>query len=126
MEDRVGGGDAVRRRIERQVTVDRRLESRVDQDAYGTLLTGARGGTSPGCIIPQLAGQSGRLLQCLAHMGMYSITVLISAVQRNQAWVITRGLAGTIQYDGACTTQPSTCTSPRLLLAPPPCSVGIC
>ena len=50
MEDRVGGGDAVRRRIERQVTVDRRLESRVD--AYGTLLTGARGGTSPGCILP--------------------------------------------------------------------------
>ena len=70
MEDRVGGGDAVRRRLERQVTVDRRLESRVD--AYGTLLTGARGGTSPGCIVPRLAGQSGRL-QCLAHMEMYSI-----------------------------------------------------
>ena len=74
MEDRVGGGDAVRRRIERQVTVDPRLESRVD--AYGTLLTAGRGGTGPGCIIPQLAGQSGRL-QCLAHMRMYSITVLI-------------------------------------------------
>ena len=36
----MGGGDAVRRRLERQVTVDRRLESRVD--AYATLLTGAR------------------------------------------------------------------------------------
>ena len=96
MEDRVGGGDAVRRRIERQVTVDRRLESRVD--AYGTLLTGARGGTSPGCIIPQWAGQSGRAYNALRIYGdvQYygNITViLISVLQRNQAWVITRVFA---------------------------------
>ena len=67
------GGSSGRRRCSpapHRAAGDRRLESRVD--AYGTLLTGARGGTSPGCIIPQLAGQSGRL-QCLAHMGMYSI-----------------------------------------------------
>ena len=87
MEDRVGGGDAVRRRLERQVTVDWRLESRVG--AYGTLLTGARGGTSPGCIVPRLAGQSGRL-QCLAHMGMYSII----NISTKKSSVVARSLAG--------------------------------
>ena len=61
---------------------------------------GARGGTSPGCIVPRLAGQSGRL-QCLAHMGMYSTALLLISVQRNQAsggykirYIISPSLAG--------------------------------
>ena len=68
MEDRVGGGDAVRRRLERQLT-DRRLESRVD--AYGTLLNGARR-HKPWVYSSSVGWPVGPPPMPCAYMGMYS------------------------------------------------------
>ena len=86
MEDRVGGGDAVRRRIERQVTVDRRLESRVDQDAHGTLLTGARRHNKPWVYSSSVGWPVGPPTMPCAYGDVQYYGINFSTT-KNQAWV---------------------------------------